>query len=110
MTTSSTARARSCPCASSIAPDPAAGSRHTAGTARDCARAAPLSSCIRQPAAPSVDKRSWTASTACNWKTFAVSRMQRASTNDADRLRKYLARFGLDWEQVREGGRAVPQD
>jgi transcriptional regulatory protein RtcR len=32
---------------------------------------------------------------------FAVSRAQRASTNDADRLRKYLARFGLDWEQVR---------
>jgi transcriptional regulatory protein RtcR len=32
---------------------------------------------------------------------FAVSRMQRASTNDADRLRKYLARFGLDWETVR---------
>ena len=32
---------------------------------------------------------------------FAVSRTQRASTNDADRLRKYLARFGLDWEQVR---------
>jgi transcriptional regulatory protein RtcR len=33
---------------------------------------------------------------------FAVSRTQRASTNDADRLRKYLAKFGLDWEQVRE--------
>ncbi|MEI2453823.1 RNA repair transcriptional activator RtcR [Lysobacter firmicutimachus] len=32
---------------------------------------------------------------------FAVSRAQRASTNDADRLRKYLARFGLDWERVR---------
>jgi transcriptional regulatory protein RtcR len=32
---------------------------------------------------------------------FAVSRSQRASTNDADRLRKYLARFSLDWEQVR---------
>jgi transcriptional regulatory protein RtcR len=32
---------------------------------------------------------------------FAVSRSQRASTNDADRLRKYLVRFGLDWEQVR---------
>jgi len=31
---------------------------------------------------------------------FAVSRGQRASTNDADRLRKYLARFGLDWKQV----------
>lgn len=28
---------------------------------------------------------------------FAVSRTRRASTNDADRLRKYLARFGLDW-------------
>lgn len=33
---------------------------------------------------------------------FAVSRGQRASTNDADRLRKYLARFGWDWEAVRE--------
>lgn len=32
---------------------------------------------------------------------FAVSRQQRASTNDADRLRKYLAKFGLDWQQVR---------
>ena len=32
---------------------------------------------------------------------FAVSRQQRASTNDADRLRKYLARFGLDWQTVR---------
>lgn len=31
---------------------------------------------------------------------FAVSRTQRRSTNDADRLRKYLARFGLDWSQV----------
>ena len=34
---------------------------------------------------------------------FAVSRSQKASTNDADRLRKYLARFGLDWDQVRSG-------
>lgn len=32
---------------------------------------------------------------------FAVSRTQRASTNDADRLRKYLAKFGLDWDAVR---------
>jgi transcriptional regulatory protein RtcR len=32
---------------------------------------------------------------------FAVSRAQKASSNDADRLRKYLARFGLDWERVR---------
>jgi transcriptional regulatory protein RtcR len=32
---------------------------------------------------------------------FAASRKTRASTNDADRLRKYLARFGLEWVSVR---------
>ena len=31
---------------------------------------------------------------------FAASRLRRSSANDADRLRKYLARFGLDWETV----------
>ncbi|HNN84490.1 MAG TPA: RNA repair transcriptional activator RtcR [Accumulibacter sp.] len=30
-------------------------------------------------------------------KLFAVSRLQKRQANDADRLRKYLARFGLDW-------------
>lgn len=30
-------------------------------------------------------------------RLFAVSRQQKTSSNDADRLRKYLARFGLDW-------------
>lgn len=34
---------------------------------------------------------------------FARSRSRRTSTNDADRLRKYLARYGLDWEQVQDG-------
>lgn len=33
---------------------------------------------------------------------FAKSREKRASTNDADRLRKYLARFGLDFTRVHE--------
>lgn len=33
-------------------------------------------------------------------KLFAVSRQTRSSTNDADRLRKYLARFDLDWARV----------
>ena len=33
---------------------------------------------------------------------FAKSREQRASTNDADRLRKYLARFGLSWADFRD--------
>ncbi len=31
---------------------------------------------------------------------FAVSRARRSSVNDADRLRKYLARFDLTWELV----------
>jgi transcriptional regulatory protein RtcR len=31
---------------------------------------------------------------------FAVSRQAKASPNDADRLRKYLARFGLAWTDV----------
>ena len=32
---------------------------------------------------------------------FAVSRQEKANPNDADRLRKYLARFGLDWQQLK---------
>ncbi|MBV7458465.1 MULTISPECIES: RNA repair transcriptional activator RtcR [unclassified Acidovorax] len=31
---------------------------------------------------------------------FQASRAQRTVVNDADRLRKYLARFGLDWERL----------
>jgi len=34
---------------------------------------------------------------------FQASRIQRTVVNDADRLRKYLARFGLTWEQVAGG-------
>ena len=34
---------------------------------------------------------------------FAVSRQKKANPNDADRLRKYLARFGLSWELIRSG-------
>ena len=33
-------------------------------------------------------------------RLFAASRTQKATPNDADRLRKYLARFGLDWRSV----------
>jgi transcriptional regulatory protein RtcR len=33
-------------------------------------------------------------------RLFAASRARRKVTNDADRLRKYLARFGLDWLDV----------
>ncbi|MBX9880783.1 MAG: RNA repair transcriptional activator RtcR [Sphingomonas sp.] len=31
---------------------------------------------------------------------FTASRARRSSANDADRLRKYLARFGLDWASI----------
>jgi len=34
---------------------------------------------------------------------FAVSRMKKAVPNDADRLRKYLTRFGLSWESLHPG-------
>ncbi|MCT9844577.1 RNA repair transcriptional activator RtcR [Leclercia adecarboxylata ATCC 23216 = NBRC 102595] len=34
---------------------------------------------------------------------FAVSRMKKVNPNDADRLRKYLARFGLSWESLHPG-------
>jgi transcriptional regulatory protein RtcR len=34
---------------------------------------------------------------------FAASRARKSSSNDADRLRKYLARFGLEFERVRGG-------
>lgn len=33
-------------------------------------------------------------------KLFAASRDKRAKQNDADRLRKYLARFGLSWQRL----------
>lgn len=34
-------------------------------------------------------------------KLFAATRQKRKTANDADRLRKYLARFDLDWERVK---------
>lgn len=44
-------------------------------------------------------------------RLFAVSREARSSVNDADRLRKFLARFGLAWVdlgEVRAVVRKVP--
>jgi transcriptional regulatory protein RtcR len=35
---------------------------------------------------------------------FAASRQRKSSSNDADRLRKYLTRFGLTWAQVSRTG------
>jgi transcriptional regulatory protein RtcR len=36
---------------------------------------------------------------------FALSRRTKATANDADRLRKYLARFGLDFSAIAARGR-----
>lgn len=33
---------------------------------------------------------------------FNVSRKQKRTANDTDRLRKYLAKFGLSWEAVKK--------
>lgn len=33
-------------------------------------------------------------------KLFSISRTEKKSPNDADRLRKYLAKFGLSWELI----------
>jgi transcriptional regulatory protein RtcR len=33
-------------------------------------------------------------------KLFAASRAKRSSVNDSDRLRKYLGKFGLSWEDL----------
>jgi transcriptional regulatory protein RtcR len=35
-------------------------------------------------------------------KLFAASRQAKKQPNDTDRLRKYLARFGVTWEQIQE--------
>lgn len=41
---------------------------------------------------------------------FAASRAARASTNDADRLRKYLARYGLSLHDIHGGGGGGARD
>jgi transcriptional regulatory protein RtcR len=33
-------------------------------------------------------------------KLFAASRTKKATANDADRLRKFLARFGVSWDKI----------
>ena len=35
-------------------------------------------------------------------KLFAVSRQEKSSSNDSDRLGKYLARFGLEFSTLKE--------
>ena len=44
--------------------------------------------------------RNSTSLSSAGRKLFAVSREKRTTRNDADRLKKYLARFGLDWTTI----------
>ena len=39
---------------------------------------------------------------------FAISRQEEAKTNDADRLRKYLSRYQLSWEQIQADTKPSP--
>jgi transcriptional regulatory protein RtcR len=41
-------------------------------------------------------------------RLFSVSRLEKKTANDADRLRKYLAKFGLSWDDVQRSTRSVP--
>lgn len=38
-------------------------------------------------------------------RLFSVSRSKRGRPNDSDRLRKYLARYGLSWQAIQQVGR-----
>ena len=39
----------------------------------------------------------------CDYTIYLnVSRLERATANDSDRLRKYLQRFGLTWADIME--------
>lgn len=40
-------------------------------------------------------------------RLFDRSREKRSVVNDADRLRKYLLKFGLIWERVRQAAQAA---
>lgn len=50
--------------------------------------------------------RQWHTLSEAGRALFGASRLHKTTVNDADRLRKYLARFGLDWQQIR----ALAQD
>jgi transcriptional regulatory protein RtcR len=39
---------------------------------------------------------------------FSESRKKKTSSNDADRLRKYLARFGLSWQDFGQADLDIP--
>jgi transcriptional regulatory protein RtcR len=57
--------------------------------------------CVQLAEAIRICRRSKTLSEAGR-RLFSVSRTRKTSPNDADRLRKYLGRFGLGWDDLRD--------
>jgi transcriptional regulatory protein RtcR len=57
--------------------------------------------CVQLAEAIRVCRRSKSLSEAGR-RLFGVSRTRKTSPNDADRLRKYLGRFGLGWDDLRD--------
>ncbi|MEN6449711.1 MAG: RNA repair transcriptional activator RtcR [Thermoguttaceae bacterium] len=55
--------------------------------------------CVQLAEAIRVCRQSRTLSEAGR-RLFGASRIRKTSSNDADRLRKYLGRFGLSWDQL----------
>ncbi|SHH72633.1 RNA repair transcriptional activator RtcR [Massilia sp. CF038] len=78
---------------------PSAAPDLSAVLGEDGAAALDLFDAIQLGAVITVCRRSKSLSDAGR-KLFNVSREAKSKPNDADRLKKYLARFGLDWEQV----------
>ena len=58
----------------------------------------------RRSLAPGPRPKGAVDSTDTGRQLFQASRTRKTSSNDADRLRKYLARFGLSYDEVRENG------
>jgi hypothetical protein len=57
-----------------------------------------------RPVAPFSFTNSWMtrSMSEAGRQLFDASRTRKTSTNDADRLRKYLGRFGIEWNQIAE--------
>jgi transcriptional regulatory protein RtcR len=51
--------------------------------------------------------REYSTLSAAGRALFTASRTRKSSSNDADRLRKYLARFGLDWQTITKSDRRI---
>lgn len=77
-------------------------------------RTRPCAACSERRSSPEIDLfdraqlakvvvcRASPSASAAGRKLFGVSRLAKSSANDADRLRKYLARFDLSFDEVKK--------